>query len=81
METQIIPYGKIASSQDLGRLVRFRRKELKATQAMVAGLSGVGHRFISELERGKVTVELGKTLLVLQRLGLDIAIRPRGEQK
>lgn len=81
MDTVIVPYGKIYTPQNLGRVVRFRRKELKATQATVAGLAGVGHRFISELERGKTTVELGKTLLVLQRLGLDIVISPRGGQK
>ena len=30
------------------------------TQAQAAGLAGVGNRFLSELERGKSTVELGR---------------------
>ena len=77
MNDQIIPYGKINSTQELGDVIRYRRKKLKATQTTVAGLSGVGLRFLSELERGKTTVELGKTLQVLRRLGLDVVIVPR----
>lgn len=51
MNEQIIPYGKISSTQELGSVIRYRRKELKATQTTAAGLSGVGLRFLSELER------------------------------
>ena len=36
-------------------------------------------RFLSELERGKPTVELGRALRVARRLGLDIWLLPRGE--
>lgn len=77
MDEQMIPYGKINSTQELGSVIRYRRKELKTTQTTAAGLSGVGLRFLSELERGKSTVELGKTLQVLRRLGLDIVVVPR----
>ena len=81
MDSKNIPYGKMTSTKELGEMVRYRRKELKATQTTVAGLSGVGLRFLSELERGKSTVELGKTLLVLGRLGLDIVIAPRNSTR
>ncbi len=72
------PYGKIRTSQELGRLIRYRRKESGVPQADAAALSGVGPRYLSELERGKESAELGKALQVLQRLGLDVWVLPRG---
>ena len=73
-----LPYGNISAVDDIGRLVRARRKAQEATQAEFAALCGVGVRFISELENGKTTVELGKVLQVLKCLGLDVTIQPRG---
>jgi hypothetical protein len=35
-------------------------------------------RFLSELERGKETAEIGKVLRVLERLGLELVVVPRG---
>lgn len=71
-------YGKIGDVQDLGRCVRAQRKSQNATQAEFAALCGVGPRFISELENGKPTMELGKVLKVLKCLGLEISVYPRG---
>ena len=75
-----IPYGKISTSSDIGRLVRARRKKSGVTQEQAAALMGVGVRFLSELERGKETAELGKVLRVLERIGLELWIAPRGER-
>lgn len=72
-----IPYGKIATPEELGRLVRQTRNRLGFKQETAAGLCGVGVRFLSEFERGKPTVELGKVLRVLSRLGLDVRVAPR----
>jgi HTH-type transcriptional regulator/antitoxin HipB len=77
----ILPYGKVKSVDDIGRLVRAHRKTQSATQAEFASLCGVGVRFISDLENGKPTMELGKVLHVLQCLGLEVSIEPRGWQK
>lgn len=74
----LLPYGNVATPEDLGRCIRARRKEQGATQAEFASLCGVGVRFISDLENGKPTVELGKVLQVLKCLGLEVSIRPRG---
>jgi len=71
------PYGNIYSSEDIGKLVRIYRKEQSATQAELAALCAVGVRFISNLENGKPTVELGKVLHVLKCLGLEVAVTPR----
>jgi len=76
-----LPYGKIKSIQDIGRLVRDHRKSQSVSQTEFAALCGVGVRFISELENGKPTLELGKVLHVLKCLGLEVTIRPREWQK
>lgn len=73
-----IPFGNISTAEDLGRSVRAQRKAQGATQAEFAALCGVGVRFISELENGKPTMELGKVLQVLKCLGLEVSVRPRG---
>lgn len=62
------------TSAQLGVLVRRRRKDLDLTQAELAGLSGLGERFVSEVERGKETAELGKVLRLLDRLGLSVVL-------
>lgn len=74
----MIPYGKIFSIAQLGAIVRHRRKEAGVHQADAAGLCGVGTRFLSEIERGKETAEVGKVLQVLERLGLELWVIPRG---
>lgn len=76
-----LPYGKIKSVDDIGLLVRARRKEQAATQADFAALCGVGARFISDLENGKATMELGKVLHVLYCLGLEMEVHPRDWQE
>lgn len=50
---------KISDSTQLGRLVRERRKQANLTLKDAAGMAGVGVRFLSELERGKPTVQIG----------------------
>jgi len=65
----------IKDSKGLGRVIRDQRKTTGLTQLDAAGLCGVGERFLSELERGKPTVELGKVLQVLNRLGLHVVLQ------
>ena len=72
-------YGRVFTAAQLGQLVREHRKGLQdVTVAQTASVSGVGARFVSELERGKETAEIGKALHVLQQLGLDVWVVPRG---
>ena len=72
---------RVKSANDIGRLIRAFRKERHLTLEKVTGLSNVSMRFLSELERGKETAELGKTLDVLNKLGLEVIIQPRGFSK
>jgi hypothetical protein len=46
-------------------------------QADLALVSGTGLRFISDLENGKESCQLGRTLRVLGSLGLRAAIQPQ----
>ena len=68
-----------ASVEDIGRLVRQRRKEAGLTLKETAGMAGVGVRFLSELERGKPTLQIGLAIEVLQLFGLELHISSRGE--
>jgi y4mF family transcriptional regulator len=58
----------------IAQKVRATRRKYGMTQAQVAGLSGTGLRFVSELERGKPTVALDKVLAVLSVLGLRLEV-------
>lgn len=59
---------------DLAARVRATRKLHGLTQTQLAGLSGTGLRFVSELERGKPTVTLDKVVAVLSTLGLQLHV-------
>lgn len=68
---------KMATAADIGMAVRKKRKEDGLTLADTAALCGVGYRFMSDLENGKETVQVGKVLRVLTALGLDMTIAAR----
>src|SRR5947209_4739161 len=53
-----------------GSLIRGRRKALKMRQDQLALATGVGRRFLIDLEAGKPTCQLGRSLLVAEALGL-----------
>jgi len=61
----------------IGDLIKRRRKELGLTQDGLAGISGVSHKFINEIEQGKVTAAIGKVMHVLNMLGIDLFGRVR----
>jgi HTH-type transcriptional regulator/antitoxin HipB len=65
------------SSSDLGNLVRKAREDRKLSQQSFADLAGVGRRFVSELENGKATLELGKVLKVAHAAGISLFAMPR----
>lgn len=63
----------------LGNIIKTRRKEKKLTLAELSAHCNVGTRFLSELENGKPTIELGKTLKVMNRLNIEFTIMPTSE--
>jgi transcriptional regulator with XRE-family HTH domain len=56
-----------------GSLIRSRRKAVKMRQDQLALATGVGRRFLIDLEAGKPSCQLGRSLLVAEALGLRLA--------
>lgn len=52
------------------------RKDQGMSQRALAKRCGVSQRFLSELERGKPTAEVGKALQVLSFLGIQLIAQP-----
>jgi HTH-type transcriptional regulator / antitoxin HipB len=82
-EARIFPNGNILKGidvkytpQEVGKLIRETRKSLGVTQQNLALASGTGSRFVIDLEKGKETCELGKTLQIINTLGIRIALTP-----
>lgn len=62
----------ISDSKSLGLLIRNERKLQKLTQEQLAGVTGVGVRFLRELEAGKESCQLGRAIRVTATLGLNV---------
>lgn len=67
----------IRSARELGATVRARRGELGRSQGEIAGAAGVSRQWLSELESGKQTAEVGLVLRVFDALDLDLLPGPR----
>lgn len=65
-----------AETKRFGAALKARRKKLRITQAQLALLADCSTLFISELERGKPSVQLDKVLAVLKVLGLQFTLEP-----
>ena len=70
---------KVVDPSQIGNVIRQYRKKHGVTLEKLSGLTRLGMRFLSEVERGKETAEIGKVLQVLFYLGLDVIIQPRSE--
>lgn len=68
----------INDSKQFGQCIKKRRKDLGYTQGYVSEVTGLSASFISNLENGKATTELGKAILLANILGLDLEIKTRG---
>ena len=71
---------KITDAASLGNVIRSRRKELKYIQGYISEITGLSVSFLSDLENGKPTAEIGKTIEVINLLGLDILVEVRGDE-
>ena len=69
----------IIDTKTLGLLIRKERKAQKLTQEQLAGLTGVGVRFVRELEAGKESCQIGRALQVASSLGLTVSVTSRRE--
>ncbi|MBQ6442445.1 MAG: helix-turn-helix transcriptional regulator [Lachnospiraceae bacterium] len=69
---------KITDTAGFGRMIKERRKELGYTQKYICEVSGISASFISDLENGKSTIELGRAIYLANLLGIDIELMKRG---
>ena len=66
---------QIKTVEDIGKLIKETRKKQNLTQVQLAKLTNVGTRFLSDLENGKPTCEVGKILKVLSNLGIKLEVK------
>jgi y4mF family transcriptional regulator len=72
---------KILNAKDFGKMVYDARKKALLTQAELAAASGMGERFVRELEKGKATCQLEKALLIAHMLGIKLlAFEPQTDE-
>ena len=74
----------ITDSRSLDLQIRKERKTQNLTQvqlAGLAGLAGVGVRFLRELEAGKPSCQIGLVLKVAAAMGIAISVGLRWEHK
>ncbi len=57
---------------EIGEYIRTKRKLFHLTQIELSERTGVGIRFIRELERGKTTVQMDKVNQVLYLFGEEL---------
>ena len=63
----------------LAKYVKEMRKQYELTQVDLSEKSGVGLRFIRELEQGKQTLRLDKVNQVLNLFGMEVGAVPMPE--
>lgn len=63
---------KITTAEDLGSIIKQKRKTDGLTLEEAAAVCGVSYAFLSALENGKETVRLNKVLQVLACLGIEL---------
>nr|MBO2490487.1 transcriptional regulator [Gammaproteobacteria bacterium] len=69
---------EIRTPRALGALIRTRRRELKLGQEALAARVGVSRPWLSAVERGKPTAEIGLVFRTLAALGLTLDARVEG---
>ena len=76
--TERAPKQRVFTSEEIGQLIRLRRKELGYTQEQVALMSNCSARLIGEIERGRTTVGIQRVIDLATNLGIDITLSIRG---
>ncbi len=66
-------------AQKFGALIRELRKAQGLRQEDLALATGVGRRYLIELEAGKPTARLGPALLIAQQLGIQFDAPKRSQ--
>lgn len=67
---------RIGSARELGLYVQDRRRSLGLTQVQLAKAAHVSRRWLSDLEAGKATAEIGLIMKTLHALDLRLNVEP-----
>jgi y4mF family transcriptional regulator len=70
---------RLSNARDLGLYVRSRRGAAGLNQLDAANRAGVSRRWLSDLESGKPTAEVGLVFQLIAALGLFMDVRPEPE--
>lgn len=62
------------NQQEIGTIIKERRKQLKVNQQTLADLAGVGINTLVAIERGEGNPQLSTLLTILDTLGLQMNI-------
>jgi len=68
---------KITTAAEFGEAIKKQRKKMNYTQKYISEVTGFSASFLSDLENGKETAELGKAIYIANLLGLDISADSR----
>ncbi len=60
------------SAVEVGKIIAAARRHHKLTQAELARAIGATQKWVSEVEQGKETAQIGKVLRVLSHLGVRL---------
>ncbi len=69
------PY-RIRMPRYMGDAIRDIRKKKQMTQGDLADVTGTSIKFVSDVERGKKTVQMDKVFDLIRALGLKIYLTP-----
>lgn len=69
---------KTNNAAAFGKAIRNRGKGLHYTQTYITEMTGISASLLSNLENGKETAELGKSIAIANMLGMDIFAEVRG---
>ncbi|HRO43507.1 MAG TPA: helix-turn-helix transcriptional regulator [Flavipsychrobacter sp.] len=65
----------------IAEFLKKKRRQLRLTQPELAEKSGVGLRFVRELEQGKATLRMDKVNQVLKLFGCELGVIPLDRNK
>jgi transcriptional regulator with XRE-family HTH domain len=71
---------KLRTIKELGVLIRDARRQAGLTQAQVADQMRATQKWVSAVENGKDTAEIGQVLRLLALLRLDITVEPANSE-
>jgi HTH-type transcriptional regulator/antitoxin HipB len=71
------------SAAEVGKIITAARQHRKLTQAELARAIGATQKWVSEVEKGKETAQIGKVLRALSHLGIrmQVGIAPWSARK